>query len=204
MSDPRHDLPARSPVAVSGHRRALRGAESDMLAALLAGVADGEVDALAALYDRTCARLYGAALQVLQDPTWAQEATVEVYLQIWSNAALFDPRREGSPQAWLTMLIHRVAVERVRAEPGYTARISLRGNGNRNCVGGCHCVIDAVRHHPAGGDALTDSQRETIALVYYGALTYQQVAQLLDVPLATIRSRIRAGLSRLGELVGIV
>lgn len=199
MSNPGHDLPTGRPVAVTGGGRASRGAESDSLTALLAGVADGEVNAFAALYDRTCARLYGVALQVLQDPTSAQEVTERVYLQIWANAR-FDPRREGSPQAWLTTLTHRAAVQRARAEPGCTARTSLRSNGNR--VGGCHCVIDAVGHHPAGGDALNDSQRETITLAYYGALTYQQVAELLEVPQSTIRSRIRAALTRLGESVG--
>ena len=58
---------------------------------LLAGVADGDVGAFAALYDLTCARLYGVALRVLRDQTSAQDTTEEVYLQIWGSADSFDP-----------------------------------------------------------------------------------------------------------------
>lgn len=183
------------------HRRDPLGADSDTLVAFLAGCAGGDVGAFAALYDHTCARLYGLALRVLRDPTSAQEATKEVYRQVWATAGCFDPA-DGSALAWLTTLTHRVAVDRVRAKPSRTARILRCGNGNR--VGGCYHVIGAVRHHTVGADddALDDWQRETIALAYYGALTYQQVSEFLSVPLRTVTSRIRAGLNRLAFSAG--
>lgn len=176
---------------------------SAALAALLAGVADDDAGAFAALYDRTCSRLYGVAFRVLRDRTAAQEATHEAYLQAWATAESFDPTK-GSVEAWLTTLMHRVAVDRLRAEPCRAARILGCSNGNR--VGGCHYVIDEVRHHTVsvGSDVLNDWERETIALAYYGALTYQEVAEFLGVPLSTVTSRVRAGLTRLAQSAGAV
>lgn len=135
---------------------------------------------------------------MLRDPKISQETTLEVYLHVWANAHLFDPGK-GSAQAWLTTLTHRFAVERVRCKPGRAARILGCGNGNR--AGGCYYIIDEVRHHMvcADADALNDWQRETIALAYYGGMTYQQVAEFLGEALPTVRSRIRAGVIRLGE-----
>ena len=188
--------PQPDPV-VPKHGRAPLGAE---VPALLAGVADGDVGAFAALYDRTCSGLYGVALRVLRDPTSAQDVTEEAYLQVWATAESFDPA-QGSAQAWLTTLTHRVAVDRVRGEPRRAARMLICGNGNR--VGGGRYVIDAARHHTVcgAGDALNDRQRETLALAYDGALTYQEVAELLGEPLSTVRSRIRAAVALLGESV---
>lgn len=166
--------------------------------ALLAALGTGDVSAFAELYDHTRARLYGVALRVLREPASATEATQEAYAQIWATAGSFDPA-ECSAEAWLTTLIHRVSVERVRAEPCRAARILGCSNGNR--VGGCQYVLDEVRHHmvSAESDALNDWQRETIALAYYGAMTRQQVAEFLDVPLSTVTSRIRTGLTRLAQ-----
>lgn len=191
-------LPPRYPVSVTEHRRAPRRAGSDTLTALLAGAADGNMDAFEALYDHTCARLYGVALRVLRDSTSAQEALEAVYLQVWDTAVTFNPA-EGSAQAWLTTLTHRIAVDQVRNEPYRAAR--MLGCGNGNLVGGCHYVMDAVRHHMvcAAGDALTDWQRELLALIYYGAMTYKEVAEFLGEPMSTVRSGIRFAVTRLGE-----
>lgn len=200
-SDPGHDVPSYDAATVIKHRHGVFGNESDLLAALLARLPEGDIGAFAALYDRTCARLYGLALQVLRDPASAQQATQEVYRRIWATADRFE-LANGSAQAWLTTLTHRVAVAWLRAEPRRTARIL--GCNNGNCVGGCHCVADEVHHHLAGPecDALNDGEREAIALAYYRGLTYQEVAEFLGDPVPTVASRIRAGLIRLTQAAG--
>jgi RNA polymerase sigma-70 factor (ECF subfamily) len=181
--------------------------ESVTLAALLGGTADGDGDAFAVLYDRTCSRLYGVAQAVLRDPGFAEEATQEVYLQVWVTAHRFDPAK-GSAQAWLTTLAHRRAVDRVRSEQAHTKRVLFYDNGNR--IVDSDYVVDEViggverRMVRAGLASLTDRQHEAIALAYYGGLTYRQVAERLGETLPTIKSRIRAGLARLRESVGTV
>ncbi len=172
------------PVSVTEHRSAPCGAESETLTALLAGTADGDVSAFAALYDHTCSRTYGVALRVLHVPGFAQETTQEVYLQVWTTADRFDPAR-GSVQAWLTTLTHRRAVDRVRSERAHTRRVLIYHNGNR--VDGRDDVIDEVlgglerSKVSAGVATLTKPRREAIALAYYGGLTYSQVAEHLEV-----------------------
>src|SRR4051794_961159 len=95
------------------------------LAAVPAGPADpddllhragrGDEAAFAALYDSTCARVFGLALRVVRDPGMAEEVTQEAMVQVWRTAARFD-RSRGSAVNWLLTITHRRAVDRVRSE----------------------------------------------------------------------------------------
>ena len=97
------------------------------LGALLHRVADRDTDAFAAFYDRTRARVFGLVTRVVRDQGYSEETTQEVYLQVWQNAASFNPAA-GSPMAWLLTLAHRRAVDRVRAEQAATQRDSRYGS----------------------------------------------------------------------------
>jgi RNA polymerase sigma-70 factor, ECF subfamily len=195
----------RDPVGATERRSAPRAAESFRLAALIAGIADGDADAFAALYDRTCACLYGVALRLLRDPGLAEETIQEVYLQVWNTAQLYDPAK-CSAQAWLTTMTHRRAVEVLRSDPVHNQRVLRSDNGIRAV--GYDEFIDEVtggaqpRAAYAGAASLTERQRQVISLAYYRGLTYREVAAHLGVPLPATKARIRAGLIRLRELVG--
>ena len=89
------------------------------LDALLRQVAQRDVDAFAAFYDLTRARVFGLVTRVLRDPGYSEETTQDVYLQVWRNAANYD-LAAGSPLAWLMTVAHRRAVDRVRAEQAAT------------------------------------------------------------------------------------
>lgn len=181
-------------------RLAAHEAEEATLAELLSRAAEGDICAFAALYDRTCARRYGVALRVLRDPGFAEDTTQEVYLQIWRTARRFDSAR-GSPLAWLTTLAHRRAVDRVRVEQAQTERVIGYdvGNRSREFDEVVDEVLDRVERRSVheGLALLTDRQRESIALAYFGGMTYREVADHLCVALPTIKSRIRGGLIRL-------
>src|SRR5690349_7145617 len=96
---------------------------------LLRQVAQRDVDAFAAFYDGTRARVFGMVSRVLRDPGYSEETTQDVYLQVWRNAHGYDPSA-GSPLAWLLTLAHRRAVDRVRSEQAASTRESRYGAAN--------------------------------------------------------------------------
>ena len=171
---------------------------------LLTHVAKGDQAAFEGLYDQLAASVYGLIRKVLRNPSQAEEVTQEVLLEVWRNAAKFDAGR-GSATAWVMTLAHRRAIDRVRAEEAATAREQRSAE--------VPAAIDEVAETvEASMDAerlrgclagLTELQRESITLAYYGGYSYAQVAALLDTALGTIKTRIRDGLTRLRACLGV-
>lgn len=172
---------------------------------LLRRVADRDADAFAAFYDRTRARVFGLVTRVVRDRGYSEETTQDVYLQVWRNAASFDPAA-GSALAWLLTLAHRRAVDRVRAEQAATQRDSRYGSTNTepptDVVADAAITHDERRQVAECLNSLTDAQRECINLAYYGGLTYAQVSERLSTNLATIKSRMRDALRGLRNCLG--
>ena len=179
--------------------------ESD-LDALLRRVAVQDVDAFAAFYDATRARVFGLVSRVVRDPGYSEETTQDVYLQVWRNAANFKPAA-GSALAWLLTLAHRRAVDRVRAEQAATQRESRYGAATAepaaDVVADSAILRDERRQVANCLGSLTDTQRECIELAYYGGLTYAQVSERLSANLATIKSRMRDALRALRNCLGV-
>jgi RNA polymerase sigma-70 factor (ECF subfamily) len=173
---------------------------------LLRRVASQDTDAFAAFYDHTRARVFGLVNRVLRDPGYSEETTQDVYLQVWRNAAHFNPAA-GSALAWLMTLAHRRAVDRVRAEQAATQRESRYGATTTepaaDVVADTAILRDERRQVAECLDALTDTQRECIELAYYGGLTYAQVSERLSANLATIKSRMRDALRGLRNCLGV-
>ncbi len=178
---------------------------SNELDALLRRVASHDVDAFAAFYDQTRTRVFGLVSRVLRDPGYSEETTQDVYLQVWRNAANFNPA-VGSALAWLMTLAHRRAVDRVRAEQAATARESRYGAAttepSADVVADSAILADERRQVMECLDSLTGAQRECIELAYYGGLTYSQVSERLSANLATVKSRMRDALRSLRDCLG--
>jgi RNA polymerase sigma-70 factor, ECF subfamily len=178
---------------------------TDDLDALLRRVAQRDVEAFAAFYDSTRARVFGLVTRVLRDPGYSEETTQDVYLQVWRNAGNYNPA-VGSPLAWLMTLAHRRAVDRVRSEQAATQRESRYGAANVEVPADrvAEAVIsnDERRQVTACLDALTEAQRECIQLAYYDGLTYVQVSERLAANLATIKSRMRDAIRGLRKCLG--
>ncbi|WP_354182585.1 sigma-70 family RNA polymerase sigma factor [Arthrobacter sp. UYP6] len=176
------------------------------LETLLAGIAAGSQDDFAAFYALTSRRVYGLARRVLIDAELSEDTTQEVYLQVWTNASRFDPS-VGSPMAWLLTLAHRRAVDRVRSEQSSANREARFGAAMQEPD--YDNVVDTVTQRLDAEavvqclDSLTDTQRESVRLAYYGGLTYREVAQRLSAAVPTIKSRIRDGLIRLKKCLGV-
>lgn len=183
--------------AVNGSARA--GTQRE-LTDLLAATGTGSRDAFTGLYRATSSRVFGLALRILRSHSAAEEVTQEVYLQVWTAAERYDPKL-STPIGWLMMITHRRAVDRVRTEESSTVRDRVYGHAH---LGRDHDAVaetvgqrleeQAVAHCLA---TLTDTQREAIDLAYYGGRTYREVADQLDAPLSTVKSRIRDALKRL-------
>ena len=180
--------------------------ERERLADLVSRAARGYEDAFAELYDQTSARIYGLVLRVLRSPDHAAEVTQEVYVEIWRKAAHFDAAR-GSVMAWLTTIAHRRAVDRVRAVSSDAARDDRYGR--RNSDPEVDHVWDSVEQRldvdrvRKGLSSLTEIQREALSLAYFGGYTQAQVARLLDLPVGTVKTRIRDGMIGLRDALGV-
>lgn len=173
---------------------------ADELGELLSEIALHDRDAFTRFYRSTHHRVFGLALRILRRPPAAEEVTQEVYLHVWNSAAQYDARL-ASPIGWLMMLAHRRSVDRVRTDSSATVRDLTYGRrhlprdhdvvaetvGQRSDE---RAVVDCL-------DTLTDLQRETVGLAYYGGRTYAEVADQLEIPLSTVKTRIRNGLERL-------
>jgi len=174
------------------------------LAELLRACSLGDEAAFAKLYDATAARLFGLVLRTVRDRAQAEEVTQDAYLDIWRNSARFDPDR-GSALSWLMTIGHRKAVDRVRSaarrrDTAYEARD--QDAPFDVTVDEAHRNLDAQRVRRAM-ESLTHHQRGALELAYFGGYTHREVAAMLGLPLGTAKTRIRDGLIRLRDTLGL-
>jgi RNA polymerase sigma-70 factor, ECF subfamily len=179
------------------------GGENEVLMAL---VSAGDQQAFAELYDRLAGNVFGLVRRVLRDVAQSEEVTQEVFLEVWQNAKKYDETK-GGVVSWILTMTHRRAIDRVRASQASHDR-DLR-IGVRDTVLFSDDVAESVEIKVEDEKVrralarLTDLQRQAIELAYYGGLTHGQIADLLHVPSGTIKTRIRDGMIRLRDEMGV-
>jgi RNA polymerase sigma-70 factor (ECF subfamily) len=199
------DNVAGSPADGARRDRRASPAAPDELHAALAAVARGDEAAFAVVYDRAAPAVLGTARRILRDPAQSEEVMQEVLLEVWRTAARFDPAA-GSAAAWISTLAHRRAVDRVRSEQRAARRearsAAAADVGYDEVAEAVEASLDRERVRRCL-DGLTELQRESVTLAYYGGYSYREVAQLLGVAVGTVKTRMRDGLIRLRDCLGV-
>ncbi|MFE0460257.1 ECF RNA polymerase sigma factor SigK [Kitasatospora sp. NPDC058965] len=167
---------------------------------LIIRVGSGDEHAFDLLHDAVSRSLFLIVGRVVRDRGQTEEVVQEVLLEIWDKAHRFQPAR-GTGMAWLATVAHRRAVDRVRtvraaAERDLRAGLLEHGPAFDDVS---EQVEDRLRHEQVRCclQALTDRQRQAVVLAYYHGCSYQEVAERLNLPLGTAKSRVRDGLLRL-------
>lgn len=172
---------------------------------LLSAVGRGDQEAFARLYDATSARVFGLVLRVLRDRAQAEEATQEVYLEVWRSSPRFDTGR-GAALSWLTTIAHRKAVDRVRSAQAQRRRDTAYERREQRVS--YDVTAEEAQRHLDGQQVrgvlgcLSQAQRGALELAYFDGLTHREVADRLGLPLGTAKTRIRDGLTTLRETLG--
>ena len=167
--------------------------------ALALGIARWHEEALAEAYRRHGGAVFALARQVLGERTLAEEVVQEVFIKLWYQTEMFDPGR-GSMRSYLFAQTHGRAVDLLRSEVSRRKREAREFEGRRTIGSDLETEVETIvaadKVRQALG-VLPECERQPIELAYFGGRTYRQVAEDLDQPEGTIKSRIRAGLMRL-------
>lgn len=173
---------------------------------LLLRVARGDSPAFERLYDQVANSVFGVVRRVLRDPAQSEEVTQEVLVEVWRSATRFDAER-GSASSWIHTMAHRRAIDRVRssqASHDREQRVAVRDHSPAydEVAEQVEARLEQEQVRRCLG-TLTELQRESVTLAYYGGYTYREVADLLDAPLGTVKTRLRDGLIRLRDCLGV-
>lgn len=173
---------------------------------LLGRVARGDQEAFVSVYDAVAGPVLGLVRSVLRDPAQSEEVAQEVLTEVWRCAARFRPEK-GSAMTWVLTLAHRRAVDRVRSAQAASDR------EHRAALLDQTPAFDEVTEQVEARlereqvrrcmRTLTELQRHSVTLAYYRGLTYREVAELLALPLGTVKTRLRDGLIRLRDCLGV-
>ncbi|MFE2045965.1 sigma-70 family RNA polymerase sigma factor [Streptomyces sp. NPDC059477] len=173
---------------------------------LVAQVALGGEESFAGVYDAVAGRVLGVARAVLRDRAQSEEVAQEVLVEVWRTAPRYRPDR-GTALNWILTLAHRRAVDRVRSVEAAAVRDHKAA------------LLDRMPEYDEVSEqvearlereqvrrclrTLTEVQRQAVTLAYYRGLTYRQVAEALRLPLGTAKTRLRDGLIRMRDCLGV-
>jgi RNA polymerase sigma-70 factor (ECF subfamily) len=169
-------------------------------------IAAGDHAAAARLYDRHARPLYSLILRILGHEAEAEDVLQEVFAQAFRQAARYDPRR-GAVAAWLLTIARSRAIDRLRARRtrvespvGETQMLDEMPDAQPDAAS---TMLDEERQrlvrHALG--ALPMLQRMAIELAYYEGLSHSEIAERLEQPLGTVKTRIRLGLLKLRDVL---
>lgn len=172
-------------------------------ASLIERMAGGDEYALSAFYDRSSRLIFGLLLRILNDTGMAEEVLLDVYMQVWRQAAKYD-RSRGKTLAWIVTIARSRAIDRLRSTRQEEMRKeSLDAGGNSVQLTSAFedptIAPERQRVVRLALDSLPSEQREVIEMAYYLGLSHSEIAARLGQPLGTVKTRTRLGMMKLRE-----
>ena len=173
--------------------------------ALIHRVASGEQSALTAVYDATNRLVFGLILRIVVDRATAEEVALDVYTQVWRQAATYDTSR-GVPLAWIMTIARSRAIDRLRSgKHDQQNKEPLDAIGEVVATGyspeEASVYSERQRLVRTALNALSPEQREVIELAYYSGLSHSEIALKLGQPLGTVKTRTRLGMIKLRDML---
>jgi RNA polymerase sigma-70 factor (ECF subfamily) len=189
----RWGLEVCDPIATEGL------ADADLAVVLAAG----NQDALLELYDRYAGLAYAVAMRVLGDPGRAEDVVQEAFLKIWTNAAGFDPKK-GSLRTWLITAVRNRSIDYLRGRGAHERQElelqpELAESGHRSDPWQeVSLSLERMAVREAVG-SLPAEQRQAVELAYFGGYSQVEIADMIHVPLSTVKGRMRLALEKLSS-----
>jgi RNA polymerase sigma-70 factor, ECF subfamily len=174
--------------------------------ALMARIASRETDGLRALYDRYGRVAFALAYRITGDASAAEEVVQDVFETVWNRASAFDPEKGGNVRGWLMTIVHRRSIDYRRRELDRPPR-----NLPLDAMDGVLATPDVWKDVSATllGEqvryalkTLPEDQRRVIDLAYFEGLSHGEIANRENVPLGTVKGRLRLGLRKLSGVLG--
>ena len=168
----------------------------------VARMIDGDQNGLAALYDRHGRFVYSLALRIVRDQADAEDVTQDVFVQVWRQADRFDPAR-GSVVGWILTITRARAIDVLRrrgTRPASVGDVTTFDTSDDTPGQDMQIVwAQRTREVRTAVESLPLLQRLAVELAFFDGLTHAQIAEQLDVPLGTVKTRVRHGLLRLRD-----
>lgn len=166
------------------------------------GIVGGDETALASLYDATNRLLFGLILAILHDRQLAEEVLLDVYMQVWRQASVYESKR-GTVFHWLVTITRSRAIDRLRSERSRHHHQELKRAADVHAPTHLptpeeESSLSELRTHVRGAlNMLPPEQRDLIVLAYFSGLSQTDLATKMNLPLGTVKTRVRSGMSKL-------
>ncbi|MDO8209501.1 sigma-70 family RNA polymerase sigma factor [Conexibacter sp. CPCC 206217] len=169
---------------------------------LMTLVQDGEARALEVLYDRHGGAAYSLAFRIMGDRQTAEDVTQEAFVSIWRAGGRYDPTR-GSVRSWVLAILRNRAIDALRRTASRAPRLdydddaALESQESPERTDGEALRRERARVVRGALQELPQDQSQVLGLAYFGGFTHREIADLLEVPLGTIKGRMRLGLEKM-------
>jgi RNA polymerase sigma-70 factor (ECF subfamily) len=162
---------------------------------------DGNPDAFEAIYDRHGRAAFSVAYRMVGDRNVAEDITQEAFLSMWRSRVRFD-RERGSVRAWVLGIVHHRAIDALRRNTAHDRRRASAEGLEERQEAPERTDVEVARREEArevreAMETLPDQQLEVVRLAYFGGFTHTQIAQMLNMPIGTVKGRMRLGLEKL-------
>ncbi len=164
-------------------------------------IAGGDAQAFEVVYERHATAAFSLAYRICGVQAAAEEIAQEAFLAIWRSGSRYD-RTRGSVRTWLLGVVHNRAIDSLRRTTSHERRQSADEHAAERLEAPERTDVEVARREEARSvrallDELPQEQRRVIDLAYFGGFTHEQIAQMLELPLGTVKGRMRLALEKM-------